>query len=281
MKRSRLRGRCALPVQVSLVAVLTGCLVEPAPAANSALYRASATAFPTQDYEAPAATPSRSALGASGAASVAPVVPITSVPSSSDRSAGAPASAGSATAGASAGPGTAGVHGAGGSPAPVSEIPPAATAQPSQGVLTISFTTANQGKRYSPQNVGAIWIETNAGGFVRTLERWASSRARYLQKWTAASGGWSARGGRSADQMDAVSRATLRTEQKHQAMWNMQDPMGQLVPDGSYRVAIEVTEIDGAGPVEYVSFDKGPNPVQLSPPDTLPYSGLMLNYQPQ
>ena len=42
--------------------------------------------------------------------------------------------------------------------------------------------------------------------------------------------------------MDAISRATLRRHEKHMLTWDMKDLMGQVVPDGKYKVGIEVTE---------------------------------------
>jgi hypothetical protein len=58
--------------------------------------------------------------------------------------------------------------------------PPAAA---QVGVLTLDFTTVNQRGRYAPQNVGAVWIETDAGMFVKTLERWGQIRANHLTRW--------------------------------------------------------------------------------------------------
>jgi hypothetical protein len=80
--------------------------------------------------------------------------------------------------------------------------------------------------------------------------------------------------------MDAVSRATLRTEQKHEMTWDMRDAKGNLVPDGTYHVVVEVTEVDGTGPNDAVAFDKGPMPSQLMPSDKAPYATMSLEYQP-
>jgi hypothetical protein len=151
------------------------------------------------------------------------------------------------------------------------------------GVLTLDFTTVNQRGRYAPQNVGAVWIETEAGMFVKTLERWGQIRANHLTRWNMASGGWGSffGGGNTADQMDAVSRATLRSHGAHHVTWDMQDPTGKVVADGKYKVAIEVTEDNTrAGASADIAFDKGAAPQDITAPDKPPYSGLKLTYQP-
>jgi hypothetical protein len=153
----------------------------------------------------------------------------------------------------------------------------------STGTLTIDFKSVNQGGRYAPRNVGAVWIETSSGMFVKTLERWAGIRANHLTRWAMASGGWGSifGGGNTADQMDAVSRATLRAHEAHRLTWDLQDAGGKLVPDGSYNVVIEVTEDNFvAGAFAAVAFQKGPAPQMVMAPDKAPYSGLVIRYQP-
>jgi hypothetical protein len=154
------------------------------------------------------------------------------------------------------------------------------------GTLTLEFTSAGNDGEYAPRNVGAVWVETSSGTFVKTLERWAGIRAGHLTQWTAASGGWGggfffATGGNTADQMDAISGATLRTHQMHNPSWNMKDAMGVVVPDGTYRMMIEVTESERkASTLASVEFEKGPAPVSLSPSDEGPFKDLTLSYTP-
>jgi hypothetical protein len=155
---------------------------------------------------------------------------------------------------------------------------------PTGGMLTLDFTSVNQGGRYAPRNVGAVWIETSSGMFVKTLERWAGIRAVHLEHWAMKSGGWGSRfggGGNTADMMDTVSRATLRTHEKHRVTWDMQDATGKVVPDGKYNVVIEVTE-DNRTPGAYaaVEFEKGPAPQMVMAPDKAPYASLSLSFQP-
>ena len=152
------------------------------------------------------------------------------------------------------------------------------------GKLSVTFKTVAVGGRYAPRNVGAVWIETASGMFVKTLERWAGIRVVHLTRWTMASGGWGSRfdgGGNAADMMDAVSRATLRSHEMHQLMWDMQDASGKPVPDGKYNLMIEVADDNfSASTASSVAFDKGPSPATVMAPDKAPYSGLSINYQP-
>ena len=165
------------------------------------------------------------------------------------------------------------VGGAAGAPAPSAAA----------GTLTVDFKTVTQRGTYAPRNVGAVWIETGAGMFVKTLERWAGIRANHLTRWNSASGGWGSifGGGNTADMMDAVSRATLRSHEMHHVMWNMKDSTGKLIADGMYNVVIECTESSfGSGPNASVPFMKGPTPQMNTAPDKAPYSGFSLKYQP-
>jgi hypothetical protein len=154
----------------------------------------------------------------------------------------------------------------------------------SGGTLTIDFGTVSNGGRYSPRNVGAVWVSGPSGTFVKTLERWAAARANHLTKWaTSGAPPWSAFFGIGAppDEMDAVSRATLGSHIAHHITWDLKDPAGAVVPDGTYTVSIELAD-DNNKPSAKASatFDKGPAPSSASPPDMAPCTGLKMMYQP-
>jgi hypothetical protein len=177
--------------------------------------------------------------------------------------------------------GTAGMGASGGAGGEAGSTSPS-----TPGTLTIQFMSVGNDGEYAPRNCGAVWIETSSGAFVKTLERWAGIRAGHLTAWTAASGGWGggfffATGGNTADQMDAISAATLRPHQMHTPTWNMKDTMGMVVPDGTYRVMIEVTESERVpSAIASIEFEKGPAPVSLSPSDDGPFKDLTLSYTP-
>lgn len=271
---------------------LAGC-VEGAPKdrLGQTTFTASANGIGTGSAFAPPAQPTGAAGESSAtgpvnepmgeAGSAAPPPPMAAGASAAGMS-GGPVSSGNAGmnaivprggAGGAAGSGAAGM-GSAGSASPTG---------PSAGTLTITFTSVNQGGRYQPRNVGAVWIETGSGMFVKTIERWAGIRANHLTRWAQASGGWGSffGGGNTADKMDAISRATLARHEKHMLTWDMKDLMNQTVPDGKYKVGIEVTEdnfVPGANVL--IEFEKGPAPVTVMPPDQKPYSGLVISYQP-
>jgi len=151
------------------------------------------------------------------------------------------------------------------------------------GTLTIDFSTVSNGGRYSPRNVGAVWVVSPSGTFVKTLERWAAARARYLAKWGSVAPPWSAFFGIGAppDELDAVSRATLGSHKAHHLTWDLQDPAGMVVPDGMYTVWFELADDDNKPSAKAsATFEKGPAPSSVSPPDMAPYTGLKMMYQP-
>ena len=53
-----------------------------------------------------------------------------------------------------------------------------------------------------------------------------------------------------------------------------------VVPDGTYTVWFELTDADRAGANSSATFEKGPAPVSVSPPDMKPYTGLKITYTP-
>ena len=137
--------------------------------------------------------------------------------------------------------------------------------------LTIDFTTVSFGGQYAPKNVGAVWITDGQDGFVKTLERWAVKRSKYLVKWKAASGG---------NVVDAVSGATRAQHAAHSLEWDGTDVNGAPVADGIYRVYVEFTEKNGAGPWTSIEFTKGSSPVTITPGDLAAFTGQHISYTP-
>jgi hypothetical protein len=106
------------------------------------------------------------------------------------------------------------------------------------GTLAFDVITVNQGGRYAPRNVGAIWIEDSAGKFVKTLKVWAGSRGRYLTKFNTEASG---------NRTDAVTSATIGQFGAQHATWNLSTSTGTPAANGAYKVLIEVTDHDGNG----------------------------------
>lgn len=138
-------------------------------------------------------------------------------------------------------------------------------------MVTFDVTTASQGGRYEPQNIGAIWVEDSSGKYIKTLEVWASIRAIYLSRWLSVNA-W-------GDQTDAVSSATLRMHKAHHATWDLTDSNGKTVPDGDYSIYVESTDQDRAGANTSIKFTKGPKSAIVMPSDEMAFKSLKLAYE--
>ena len=195
--------------------------------------------------------------------------------------AGTAGSGGSGAGGVGVGTGGAGgAIGASGADGAAGSAPPAPSSQP--GTLTVSITSEAVGGIYAPRNVGAIWIETGSGEFVKTIERWAAIRAGDLRNWRSASGGWGFEffgSSSSPDAVDVVTGATLLGAQEHSPSWAMKDVSGMVVPDGAYKVVLEVA--DGSNATAEVMFQKGPMPQTVdAPAGGRGYSNFTVSYTP-
>jgi len=142
--------------------------------------------------------------------------------------------------------------GGGGGDAPAADAPAGGTSS-----LQVTFTTTPTpgGGQYAPNNVVAVWIE-NQGTFVKTIGRWADTRKQHLVAWTAKAG---------ATDADAVSGATRANNTPPlTATWNLQNRLNAVVPDGTYTLRMELTDLNattaGQNNQGTFTFVKGPAP---------------------
>lgn len=170
-------------------------------------------------------------------------------------------SSSAASGGGGASPGSSTGTGAGPTTAPPAAVPR----------LGITFTTASFDGKYAPKNVGAVWIANADDAFVKTIETWGKKRIKYVTKWKNAS---------ASNTVDAVTSATRSAHGTHELEWDMTDVAGQVVPDGLYRVYLELTEENGAGPWTSIEIEKSTTPLQVTPPDTANYTGQHLTFDP-
>jgi hypothetical protein len=145
----------------------------------------------------------------------------------------------------------------------------AAPEQPANGTLQFAVLTKTLNGRYSPKNVGAIWVERASGEFVKTLELWASTRVRWLARWRAEAG---------SNKVDAVTSATLRTHVMHNASWNLTDASRKSVAPGDYKIVIEMTDHDGNGDSTEVPFTLG-DPLTVMPADQTHFVNMTLTVE--
>jgi flagellar hook assembly protein FlgD len=140
------------------------------------------------------------------------------------------------------------------------------------GTLTFRARTVDTNQQYSPSNIGAIWVTTSSGTFVKTLKRWGTHYLQYLTRWQSASNG---------NTVDAITGATLNQHALHNVTWDCTDVSGSVVADGDYKVWIEFTERNGSGPYYSVSFTKGSSPVTLNPAAQTYFTNLYLQFVPE
>ena len=152
-----------------------------------------------------------------------------------------------------------------------------ASGPPGPCSLSISVTTVPIGSDYSPLNIGAIWLTDSSGKFVKTLAIWANRRKRHLEAWNEATSA----AGVPGDTVDAVTGSTARNHGAHISTWNCTDFKKAQVPRGPYRLCMEMTEFNGAGPKGCIAFDNAGTAFRLTPPDIGSYKGRVLDYKPQ
>lgn len=146
------------------------------------------------------------------------------------------------------------------------------------GTVTFKVRTEPFGGKYSPKNIGAVWVENAQGQFVKTLTVLAKKRIAHLIKWQAASGG---------NTVDAITSATVRSHQTHTATWNCTDVNGTVVPDGAYKIFVEFTEDNSSkagkppGKWTVLEFTKGSSSHTLTPADETYFKDMELAYTPE
>jgi len=140
-----------------------------------------------------------------------------------------------------------------------------------EGIFTFNVTTASTGA-FSPKHIMAIWIEKSDGTFIKTrLKRSGNSYIQYLNVWLNKSGG---------NATDAITSATLNFHQQETITWDGKDLSGILLPDGDYKVWVQMAWANSNGPTFNATFTKGPNVFNSNPTSTTNYLNISLSWQP-
>jgi len=137
--------------------------------------------------------------------------------------------------------------------------------------LIVSAVTSTAGGNYAPRNVVAIWVENSSGTFVKSLTVYAAARRSDLTKWTTASGG---------NTTDATTGATQSNFGTVYGTWNGTNTSGAVVPDGTYKVCMELTDKNGTGNFSSFSFTKGSTTSTLTPVNTSSFSSVTIKWMP-
>lgn len=201
-----------------------------------------------------------------------PLVTYTGAGEAGEGAAGIAAHSGRVAAGSgAAGSGGAGSSGAAGKPSSAGTSGAAASAGSSSEPASVSFsvTTMPLGGKYQPKNIGAIWIETRSGEFVKTLELWAKTRRRYLTKFNKAVG--------TTGTVDVTASATLPTHKMHGVLWNHADRSSVSRDPGPYRLCVEVTDASATGQNYCIDFDSSAGTQTLTPADQAYFKALSLS----
>jgi hypothetical protein len=133
--------------------------------------------------------------------------------------------------------------------------------------FTVATTTVTAKGLYAPRNVGAVWIDDDAGRFVKSLAVWGGPMLSRATGWITESNG---------NIVDVITGGTRPFHGPVQATWNCTDVNHARVPNGQYRVCMTFAEDNSstpiapspAPPIEYcVPFDEAGAPLVLTPPD--------------
>ncbi|NPD46054.1 MULTISPECIES: DUF2271 domain-containing protein [unclassified Lentimicrobium] len=144
------------------------------------------------------------------------------------------------------------------------------------GELTVTATTSNAGGNYNPRNVVAIWVENDNGEFVKTLMAYAQNRKTHLNTWQASTGA----AGSEYNTTDAITGATRNSHATRSCTWNGLDFNGDLMPDGTYHVWMELTDKNNTGNYSSFTFTKGIDPDTQTPADVPSFAGISIHWQP-
>jgi uncharacterized protein (TIGR03382 family) len=126
--------------------------------------------------------------------------------------------------------------------------------------VKVTFTTAPvpaPNNVYSPSNVVAVWVQGPGGAFIKTVGQWVAVRQPNLVAWRAAVG--------AVNEVDVVSNASrISHAQPLTVLWNLRDRQGNVVPDGTYTIRLELAEANSTTAAQNnqgtFTFIKGPAP---------------------
>lgn len=145
-----------------------------------------------------------------------------------------------------------------------------------EGTLTVTATTSSAGGNFAPRNIVAIWIEDAQGHFVKTLLAYAQTRKTHLNTWEAST----TAAGSPFNTVDAITGATRTSHSERTCTWNGKDMNGNLVPDGIYKVRMELTDKNSTGNFSSFNMTKGTNPESLTPANVPSFASISINWVP-
>jgi hypothetical protein len=144
------------------------------------------------------------------------------------------------------------------------------------GTLTVTTTTSSAGGNYAPKNIVAMWIEDEQGDWVKTLLAYAANRKTHLNTWEAST----TAAGSPFNTVDAITGATKSSHGTRTCTWNGTDVDGAQVPDGNYKVWMELTDKNGTGNFSSFPFTKDTNALNLTPLNVPSFGSISITWEP-
>lgn len=155
------------------------------------------------------------------------------------------------------------------------------------GTLTFSFTPVTKSPCYSgSRNAIAVWVQSNAGAFVKTKLRNAGpggGTSDHLPTFAANSGGTASNCMAAAcNVVSATTGATRASFLATTITWDGTNAAGTLMPDGIYKVTIEETWNHGTTSTAVTSytFTKGAVADNQLPAANANFTGVKLDWLP-
>jgi hypothetical protein len=141
-----------------------------------------------------------------------------------------------------------------------------------EGLLTVTVTTSQAGGNYAPKNIVAIWIETGEGDFIKTLLAYAATRKTHLNIWEAST----TAAGSPFNTVNAITGATRSSHATRTCTWDGTDVAGNLVPDGTYLVWMELTDKNNTGNYSSFTIEKATEDIHLTPANVPSFGSISI-----
>jgi hypothetical protein len=143
------------------------------------------------------------------------------------------------------------------------------------GTLSFSCSTNAPSGNWGNKHVLAIWIENtqSPSAFIKTKAKYGNEDD-HLTSWVAKSG---------KNKVDAVTGATLGSYSTQSIIWDGTDVNSNVVPDGNYKVFIEMgwgKDKTAQHSVSSYTFTKGVDVVNLTPAGNDNYSNVSIAWTP-
>ena len=143
--------------------------------------------------------------------------------------------------------------------------------------LTVTLTSSPSPQpTYQPANVLSVWVTDSNNKIMKTINRYSDLRTGSLVAWGQAAG---------TNDVDAISGAT-RTSHTGAvtSMWDCTNRTGQVIPDGTYTVHMEVADTNAISATQNnegtFTFVKGPQPQMQTGLSNGGFTNVSINFTP-